>query len=155
MKNYKTAIILTILLTGSLLLFSACSAAESEPLSFPPELFTVKAENNEEVDCYIYLENATVDFQNIGGVETPLLKLQGSLPANCNNLSMRLDPPTTYKYIAVYLIAYAETDSSANAENKPFNIAMPITNLAPGAYNVVVNEQLKIAFEMSDTRTSQ
>ena len=155
MKKSNRFVLLVLMLTGILLLASACSSAESDPLSFPPELFTVKAENNEEVDCYIYLENAAIDFQEINGLETPMLKLQGSLPANCSNLSMRLDPPTTYKYIAVYLIASAETDSSTSGENKPFNIAMPITNLAPGNYNVVINEQLKIPFEMSDSRTGQ
>lgn len=85
-----------MLITVILMACSACGNAEStrEPLSFPSELFSIQAENDEDIECQILLDESYVGILENGDAKTPTLKLLGTIPAICSSLSVRIDPPT-------------------------------------------------------------
>jgi hypothetical protein len=142
--SYKTPTIYLAVVIFSILI-SSCGKPLVEPLSFPRELFTVKASDDPDLQCIIGLDKALVEIKDIDTVATPVLMMSGMLPGDCSGLIMKVDPPTTANYIVVTMIASSSGVSDVQ-DSKPFDINMPIHDLQPGDYHIVINEQKQIDF---------
>jgi hypothetical protein len=144
MRIPKRLMFLLFLALSSIFLTS-CGKPLIEPLAFPRELFTVKASNDPDLQCIIYLDEARVEIQDIDDVSTPVLIMSGVLPGSCSDLSLKMDPPNTANYMVVTMIASSSGETDGK-DSKPFDINMPLHDLENGKYHIVINEEKQIDF---------
>jgi hypothetical protein len=89
--------------------------------------------------------NIYIDNQQILTLESfpPqfMLEMKGNLPTPCHTLRVKVDPPNASQQIQVDVYSLAKPDEICVQMLQAFQVSVPLKDLPPGTYEVLVNMQ--------------
>ena len=145
MKNTKILhirLFLYILISLFAVFLPGCTAGNTEPLTFRPELFTKPDPANDTKECVLAVGNVDVTFSEASSNDAKI-RISGMMNKYCSNLQVSMNEPDMGKNINIEI--GASTSTASGGTDRPFEVELQATSLRYGSYTIWINnEAMKI-----------